>query len=262
LKARAASVIAAATRRLPLEGAVAVKERLDLWGRLDHPRLEIEMRVDTEIDRFRLASCAKEPETVAWVEEHVRPGDAFYDVGANVGAYALIAGRLVGPAGRVCAFEPGFATYATLAANVLRNDLGAVVYALNIALSDTTGLAPLTYSSLRSGAALHSFGDGSAPAGDAPTQMVAGFRLDELVARLGLPTPTQLKLDVDGSELAVLRGAGNLLADSRLRTLLVEVEEGTSVSDSIDGLMQACDLHLTQRHFHARSGVTNVIYTR
>jgi FkbM family methyltransferase len=260
VSSRVASVVSAVARRLPLNTAVEVKESLDLWGRLDHPHLDIEMRVDTEIDRFRLGSCAKEPETVAWVDEYVRAGDAFYDIGANVGAYALIAGKRIGPTGRVCAFEPGFATYATLVANVLRNRLGGVVYAFNVALSDATGLAPLAYSSLRSGAALHSFGDGAA--GDAPTQMVVSFRLDEFVERLGLPAPTQLKIDVDGSELAVLRGAGNLVTDSCLRTLLVEVEEGTPVSDSIDSLLTASGLHLVQRHFHDRSGVTNLIYAR
>jgi FkbM family methyltransferase len=68
----------------------------------------------------------------------VRPGMRVVNVGANIGLYTIITGKLAGPKGEVHAFEPSTTTYERLQRNTRLNDLANVV-TNNIALSDTEG---------------------------------------------------------------------------------------------------------------------------
>ena len=237
-----------------------MKQGLDVVGRLDHPRYDIRLALNTDVEVFRLGSCAKEPETVSWIESSFRPGDVLYDVGANVGAYSLLAYRHAGGDCQVYAFEPSFSTYAGLAQNVILNDAAGIVIPLNVALADKTGFAPLSFSSLRAGGAMHSFG--TRAAGGQPWQPVLAFRLDDLAVEFALRPPTHLKLDVDGAELPTLRGAEQTLRAASLRTVLVEITEGQLEARSILELLAQADFTESSRHHHARSGVTNVILDR
>ena len=54
---------------------------------------------------------------------HVKPGDTFVDIGANIGWFTLLASRLVGNSGHVIAFEPDPENYAILARNIERNSM-------------------------------------------------------------------------------------------------------------------------------------------
>lgn len=243
-----------------LETRVAVKQGLEPVGRLDHPRYDIKLVVDTDVELFRLGSCAKEPETVAWIEQTFRNGDVFYDVGANVGAYSLLASQHGGADSIAYAFEPTFSTYAALARNVILNGVEGRVVPLNIALAAATGFAPISFSSLRAGGAMHTFGE--RPAGEGPWQPVLAFRLDDLVRDFGLRSPTHLKVDVDGAELSMLRGSRDTLGSGSLRTVLVEVTETQAEATEILGLLIEAGFEVRGRHRHARSGVTNVILER
>lgn len=191
-------------------------------ARVDYARAPIRVRVTSEeIVHLRLRPVAKEPWTVEWIEQSLRDGDAFYDIGANVGDYALIAAKIGGPATRVVAIEPAYATYASLCENVQLNRLGERLVPLPVVLGEASRLGSLSYSDTAAGAAIHSL-DGSGGTYDQP---VLVFTLDELVRQFGLPAPTLIKLDVDGAEGAVLAGAGETLRNPELRSLLVEVEE-------------------------------------
>lgn len=64
-----------------------------------------------------------EPETTSVVRQLLRPGDTVLDVGANVGYYTLLAASLVGPAGKVYAFEPAPCTRQRLIDNIVLNRL-------------------------------------------------------------------------------------------------------------------------------------------
>jgi FkbM family methyltransferase len=228
-------------------------------GRLDHPRFDIEMVAESDIEVFRLGSCAKEPETIAWIEGYIRPGDVFYDVGANVGAYSLVADREMDGTGRVYAFEPGFSTFPTLVRNVFLNEFQDRVVPLSVALADASGLVPITYSTIEAGGAKHTFGQTSE---DQPWQRVVSFALDEFRERFGLEQPNLIKIDVDGAEPLVLRGAPRTLRDPALRSVLVEVTEGEPETKEIVGLLEAAGLSLASRHFHERSGVSNFVFAR
>jgi FkbM family methyltransferase len=168
----------------------------------------------------------KEPETIAWLDR-VRPGEVVWDVGANVGCYTLYAA--VARGARVVAFEPGAANYAALNENVRLSGVGDRVTALCVALAERTGLAPLHMRFVEPGGACAAFGDARDEAGRAFTpvfsQGTLGMSVDDLLALRGVEAPDHIKLDVDGLEEAILRGATSTLREGRVKSLSVEIDD-------------------------------------
>lgn len=255
-------------RPLPLRTQALAKARLGSVGPLDYDGGSIRLVVDSESELPRLRSCFKEPETVSWIEQFVRADDVLFDIGANVGAYSLVADRASKGRCTVYAFEPSFSTFAQLSRNVALNGAGGRVVPLLVALSDVTGLVTFNYSSIQPGAALHALGaslDSSGkPFTPAFTQPVLSYRLDDFIAQFGIPAPHHIKLDVDGIELNVLRGAAGVLANPRLRSVLVEVEPARPEEAAIEALLAAHGFVVHGRYPHGPSddSTTNLLFTR
>ena len=93
-----------------------------------------------------------EPHVVANIERYVVPGSLALDIGAYIGTHAMLMGRLVGPAGRVYAFEPQRKIFLELRHNVRLNGLDGVVKPLRFALGAKAGVVemslPLQYRGL------------------------------------------------------------------------------------------------------------------
>jgi FkbM family methyltransferase len=223
-------------------------------ARLDHPGREIWMSGRTKAERRRARACQKEPWTVDWIESAVKPGDVFYDVGANAGAYALISGQVCGSDGAVVALEPMPGTFALLVDNVRINHLEGVITPLPIAVSSGTGLIDLHYTSLDVGSAFHITGDRDPVYGREviQTERVLSFRLDDLVTRLGLPAPNHIKIDVDGTEDEVLAGAADALRSPALRSVMIEIED--RMEERVLGLTEEAGLRLVARDRPAKRG--------
>jgi FkbM family methyltransferase len=146
-----------------------------------------------------------EPGQTALLGSRIRPGMTVIDGGAHVGYFTCQAARLVGPRGLVLAFEPAPRNAALLQANVWRNGFTNVV-CFPWALGSEPGLAELRLSASNTGDhRLH----GGAP-GDGVIVRVAA--LDEILAIR--PPVDVVKLDVQGSEEAAVRGMTKLLAGS------------------------------------------------
>jgi FkbM family methyltransferase len=219
-------------------------------GRLDYAGAEILVGVTSRAElTSRLRPAAKEPWTVAWLERSVRAGDVLWDVGANIGAYSLIAASLGREAAAIVAVEPAFASYAALCENVVLNGCQDAVLPLPVLLGDSTRLVTLGVA--EAGAAEHEVGGGGLP--------TLSYRLDDLVSGLGVPAPTLLKIDVDGAEAAVLGGAGGTLARSELRSVLVEIDRAGG--DAVAETLGVAGLELAER-VDERSGerLENVWY--
>lgn len=230
---------------LPIRLRAAIKHHADVV-RVDYPGKDLYVCVNSGVDVSRAACCAKEPATVRWLEEQVR--GVFYDIGANVGGYSLIAWAASGGRTRVVAFEPGFSTFPQLCRNVLLNGCQDSVTPLNVALSDHCGLEHFRYSSIEAGTASHE-GLGSDTATSAPSNGRTAFAqpmwvctLDDAIQRFELPPPEHIKIDVDGHELAVLRGAQRALEGDTVRSIQVEV----GAQDPDAGTIRA---HLEPRGF-------------
>lgn len=253
---------------LPLRVRALTRGRLESIGRLDYPPGSIRLMVDSEAELARLRSCFKEPETVAWIEQFVRHGEVVYDIGANVGAYSLVVDRATQGTCKVYAFEPSFSTFAQLSRNVALNGSQGRVVPVLVALSDVSGLVAFNYSSLSPGTALHVLGDAvdhqGKPFSPEFSQPVLSYRMDDFIEQFALPAPNHIKLDVDGVELKVLRGATRALANPALRSVLVEVEPVTPGFSAIQSLLVTNGFLLHGRYPHGptENSTTNLVYVR
>jgi FkbM family methyltransferase len=156
------------------------------------------------------------------VQRLLAPGEVFWDIGANVGYFSLVAAAALGPRGRVVAFEPGTASFARLSDNLALNDCGNVS-AYNLAAAAAAGEARLYRAEdiADTGASLYGPGPEAAP-----FEVCRTVSLDDFSREQNLPFPALIKMDVEGAELAVLEGAAGLLAAAR-PLLLLEMEEKT-----------------------------------
>jgi len=130
----------------------------------------------------------------------LRPGSTFVDCGANIGLWSLIASPLVGKTGRVFAFEPNPATSDKLAANVSANSLDNVTV-VRAAVGARSGIAPFRCESSHNISAL-------CEQTTTETIPVPVVTLDEYV---GDQPVHAIKIDVEGYELDVLRGANRVI---------------------------------------------------
>jgi FkbM family methyltransferase len=240
------------TRLLPKRLWLGIREEAALVKRMDYGRHSIYMCVDSWIENeVRLLSCSKEPGTVEWVESWFKPDDVFYDIGANVGAYALVAFHFLRGKTKVYAFEPGFVTFPQLCRNIYLNGAADAIIPFQVALSDETSVTGFHYQNLLSGGALHAlktpvdqYGKRFQPVF---TLASLGYRLDEFVRQFALPVPNHLKIDVDGTEYQILRGLEELLKQPELRSILIEVNEKNEDTVEIEKLLEKNGLVLHSR---------------
>ncbi|MDE2348516.1 MAG: FkbM family methyltransferase [Gammaproteobacteria bacterium] len=142
----------------------------------------------------------------------LRADDGFADVGANAGAYSILASAVVGAT--TWAFEPVPATFRRLDDNVRINRMELLVQHRNIALGREPGRIRFT-SELDT--VNHALADGEHAAAEIE---VAVSTLD---AELGADRPAVIKIDVEGFEKPVLDGGVTLLADERLHSVILEL---------------------------------------
>lgn len=164
----------------------------------------------------RFQSLMGEEEILQQLLDDLQASDVFFDIGANVGTYACFAAERIGGES-VIAFEPEPTNADRLEENAALN--GHQIRCKRIALSDSDGLARLALAGEGSGAGEHRLI--STDGGE--TVDVAQRRGDELVSEGAVPTPTILKIDVEGAELKVLHGLAETLSQEVCRAVYCEV---------------------------------------
>ena len=145
------------------------------------------------------------------------PGSVIVDVGANIGVWTLLLSSKVGPDGRVIACEPSEQTYEALARNLSLNRLRNAI-PIRVALSDASGTVRLYRAA---DATRNSLGRTRSDVAD-DFEDVHAVTLDALVEELQLGHVDILKIDVEGAEPMVLRGAAKTLEAFR-PTVLFEI---------------------------------------
>jgi len=153
-----------------------------------------------------------EPELMRWFAAELRPGDQVLDVGAHVGFFSLLASALVGAEGKVVAVEASPPTAALLRRHIVMNRIGNVTVVEALA-SSRAGEKEISVrpSATDPGACANSIAyriEGG------QSTVVPALPLDDVVDRFAL-APRILKVDVEGAELEVLRGAEGLLRAAR-----------------------------------------------
>ncbi|WP_310446586.1 FkbM family methyltransferase [Thiobacillus sp.] len=138
-----------------------------------------------------------------FVSRYVRQGDTAFDIGANVGIFSVVLGASVGKSGHVAAIEPVFENVARLKKNLAKNDLDNV-YVMPLALGASEGRLLLN---LAKDAAYHSLGVVEKAFRADGDVFVEVRRLDDVWMEMGRPVVSFVKIDVEGAESDVLRGA-------------------------------------------------------
>ena len=189
--------------------------------------LRFTLPCDNLITRYRWQTYnSKEPETLDWIDRTIRDGETLVDIGANIGLYTIYA-ALRHPKARVVACEPEYANLHLLRDNILKNGLAERVQVYSLALGDHTGLSRLHIQDLTPGAAMHTESTDALSLTRTQHSVVwregiCTFTLDAFCEQAGLQ-PNHLKIDVDGTEEEVLRGAQRTLRSAALRSLLAEL---------------------------------------
>lgn len=154
-----------------------------------------------------------EVDEIGFVRSVLRLCDTAVDVGAHIGFFTLQMADMVGADGRVYAFEPVETNADLLERSILENKFGDRVEFHRAAVGAAMGSATLTFprETLNTGGA-YVLGEGTSPLPDHSTRVVDVVALDQLRMR----RPVRLiKMDVEGAEPLVLRGASALLTEDR-----------------------------------------------
>jgi FkbM family methyltransferase len=192
----------------------------------------------------------------------LRPGMTFIDVGANKGDFTLLAAKAVGPAGTVISIEPEPENYAYLRASIELNGYRNIrTFAL--ALSDSNGTAKLRLAP-KSGAHTLSpdqkIGNNTIP--------IATATLDSLLDRCGIARVDLIKIDVQGWELQVLRGAHRTLCSNPAAVVLLDLPKQPGKRSAIGeyaaelGLKLYRDFEFSAPMMAVPPGITEIVAMR
>lgn len=192
----------------------------------------------------------EEPHTVAWLDR-LKPEDVYWDIGANIGLYAVYAAKF--RRCRTVAFEPESQNYALLVENIVINGVSGNCLPAIIAMSDRTSVSRLRVRYITKGGAFNMFEGAAGGGGDAEPasfqaaqsyekhqgfeQLLFGSSVDELVHKHGLPAPSHIKLDVDGLEPNIIAGAMETIRSGSVRSILVELNTKSPADMAVPGIL-------------------------
>jgi len=204
------------------------------------PKIEVEFENQRLIFRTgngRLLWRAKsllteEPLMISWIKS-MQSDDVVLDVGANVGMYTVPIAKKVRTV-YACELDP--LNIAILKENLFLNSVSQNVVVLPFACGDSAKIVNVKFRDLAYGDALQLI-EGGDPQntrfGDRThSAKVIQFSLDDIFAKLDLPRPNKIKIDVDGNELTVLQGMKDLIISAN------EVYFEDSLSDSCKAVVQ------------------------
>jgi FkbM family methyltransferase len=220
-----------------------VKEQGRLIVDYSHPKLHRYVSSGLE---FELSSFPEEESALAEYFRWYRPklGDSVFDVGAYCGVSSHYFSQLVGMTGKVYAFEPDPLNFSLLERNIERHKLTNVV-PLQMAISDSAGSAEFmgdgtldsSLGALGSGLVAH-----SGRVYDRPTVQVKTITFREACESYGVPV--FVKIDIEGSEIAVLDCAAEFLKSHPTIHFTLDtshVVNGELTNSAVEKIFQACD---------------------
>lgn len=171
------------------------------------------------VGRFKI-----ETDLIKYLKEELDFDSVFWDIGACVGNFSLFAASR---AKEVLSFEPDGLTYSSLLENIFNSGLENVT-AYPVALGNVNTLSNLYMKNFRIANAYNTVGREVDFAGKLYksefSQKIIQLRADTLVSSYSITPPTHLKIDVDGNELQVLEGFGEILKSDKLKFVIVELD--------------------------------------
>jgi FkbM family methyltransferase len=178
------------------------------------------MRINLHGSAVAFATGTAERPLQDALQREVKPGTTFFDIGANVGFVTILAARLVGPSGRVVAFEPVPENVAAIRENLALNDIHWAEVR-ETAVGRAAGKATFIVSDVSAFSRLASV---NVPSGARESIEVAVSSIDELMSAGELPVPDVVKIDIEGAELEAIEGMRQTLGEHK-PVLLCEVHD-------------------------------------
>jgi len=176
-----------------------------------------------------------EPATMSVLRELVRPGAVVYDIGAHLGLYSIVLARLAGPGGHVYCLEANPVCLYFLQANLALNRVGQCeILPVAILGERTTAEFTINYHNLLLGIAKDS------PFATKPGHRIGvpALDLDHLVADYDLRPPDLIKMDIEGAEVAAIRGMQGTIERHR-PTLLFELHGQGAARTTLEAIRGA-----------------------
>lgn len=198
----------------------------------------------------------KEPETIEWIDGMLS-GEVFWDIGANVGLYSVYAAK---KGLTVFSFEPSAYNFFMLTKNIEINDMQNDALCYPVAISDKSEFGVLNMTMTSAGGAMSTFSNisekldeikcGGVASDVVFRQGMLSFGIDELISIHGFTIPNHIKIDVDGIEDMIIKGGLKTLADKRVKSILIELDENeVEYSDKVIGMLQKCGFYkFTKAH--------------
>ena len=184
---------------------------------------------------------SKEPNTLNWIDSF-KKDEIFWDIGANIGLYSLYAAVKYNL--QVVSFEPSTNNTRILSRNISKNNCFNKIKLFTIPLIDKeNSFLTLHESSKIEGSAHNSFGNNLDQDGknfnSTHKYTIYGTTINYLLDHKILELPNHIKIDVDGFEHLILKGADKYLSNINIKSVLVELNENyKEQSDSIFKIME------------------------
>lgn len=193
-----------------------------------------------DVDAFWLREMIKEIYEDRVYERcfRVDEGDVVVDVGANVGVFTLKARKQTGERGRVIAFEPEKKNYVRLCRNIGVNRFYDV-FPMNVAVTDFDGITDFYVKDASVEHTLLPVTSLSYETRTVTVRKVQARRLLSVLNELGVSQVDFLKIDAEGVELEVLRGAKELLSDKRIKKVSVATYHSKEETKTVGNFLQS-----------------------
>lgn len=204
------------------------------------------------MEYFRFSTLyKKEPGTVEWLHDTIKPGSVLLDIGANVGIYTCLAAKLGDRNTHVYAIEPNAFSFARLMENTISNDCQERVTLMNIALADSDSLLSFHYNNTIAAASGSQAGEPVSEYGVCFKPVSSELKLcrsiDSLYRQGAFKkSPTHVKIDVDGLELSILMGMKEFLTRPDCPAY-IQVEINPGLAEEIDDLLSSFGYRLAKR---------------
>lgn len=196
---------------------------LNYKPKLYSKKKEIIFNTPTKISNFRANTLySKEKDTINWIDKFGGRNVVFFDIGANIGVYSLYCSMLY--KNKVFAFEPQYNNIVLLEKNIQINKLEKFITIipnpiynknkLDFLLSDKNNLPGSASSTFIKKENIKSY--------EYKKRLTLSFAIDFLVEKLIIPKPNMIKIDVDGNEIDVIKGAIKTINSINCKTILIE----------------------------------------
>ena len=204
----------------------------------------------------RANSCKKEPELINWLEiNNNKEKQILWDIGSNVGAYSLVAATM---GYKVLSFEPAYQNYFKLHENISLNKLDEQIEAFCISFGDKlqTGNFNIFETSFGSSKGNYNADNyyqlnlkKNPNLKKISQKKTLVFSIDSFIKIFNLPEPSLIKIDVDGGEFEVLKGAATLLEHGKnLKSLLVEFDEDEYSINELETFLKKLNWQIVSKH--------------